>query len=42
MAVACGHSYTTLVAEEGDVWSFGHGDEGQLGLGNCEDYLLPW
>ena len=41
MAVACGCSYTALVAETGDVWSFGLGDAGQLGLGNRESCVLP-
>jgi len=41
MAVACGESFTTVVAEQGDVWAFGRGDHGQLGLGTDEDQLLP-
>jgi alpha-tubulin suppressor-like RCC1 family protein len=41
MAVACGHSFTVLVTEKGNVWAFGSGDAGQLGLGNYSHSPLP-
>ena len=33
--VRCGTYHTLLLTKEGDVYSFGMGDTGQLGLGNC-------
>ena len=41
MAVACGDSFTVLVTEKGNVWAFGKGDQGQLGLGNDSHSPLP-
>jgi len=41
MAVACGRGFTALVLEKGDLWSFGKGASGQLGLGTGADKLLP-
>jgi len=32
MAVACGHGFTAVVVENGDLWTCGRNDEGQLGL----------
>jgi len=33
MAVACVADFTIALTEDGDVWSFGEGEHGQLGLG---------
>ena len=41
MAVACGEGFTAAVMEKGDLWSFGKGAYGQLGLGTDADQLLP-
>jgi len=41
MAVACGHGFTVLVTEQGDVWACGRGNSGQLGLGDNAHQLLP-
>mmetsp|Transcript_86883 Transcript_86883/g.127075 ORF Transcript_86883/g.127075 Transcript_86883/m.127075 type:complete len:88 (+) Transcript_86883:49-312(+) len=41
MAVACGDGFTAVVMEKGDLWSFGKGEWGELGLGTDADQLLP-
>jgi len=41
MAVACGEGFTAVVMEQGDLWSFGKGTCGQLGLRKDADQLLP-
>jgi len=41
MAVTCGHGFTVVVVENGDLWSFGKGTCGQLGLGTDADHVLP-
>ena len=41
MAVVCGEDSTTLVTEKGDLWAFGKGDHGVLGLGTDAHQLLP-
>jgi len=41
MAIACGESFTAMVSRQGDLWAFGRGDRGQLGLSNDADELLP-
>jgi len=33
IAVACGAKFTIALTENSDVWSFGEGENGQLGLG---------
>jgi len=33
MAIACGEGFTTVVTEQGDIWAFGRGDHGKLGIG---------
>jgi len=33
MAVACGADFTIALTDNGDVWSMGEGEDGQLGLG---------
>jgi len=40
MAV-CGQIFTVVVTEPGEVWAWGVGDEGQLGLNAREHQLLP-
>ena len=40
--VACGSDFTICVSELGEVYSFGeNGNQGQLGLGDKEDYAIP-
>jgi len=41
MAVACGESFTAVVSELGEVFAWGMGDSGQLGLGTNEHEVLP-
>ena len=41
MAVACGDGFTAVVMEKGDLWSFGKGRSGQLGVGTDVHQLLP-
>jgi len=41
MAVACGTSFTVVVSEQGDLWAFGEGADGQVGLGTNANQLLP-
>jgi len=41
MAVACGEGFTAVVREQGDLWTFGNGEHGRLGLGTVADQLLP-
>jgi len=41
MAVACGYSFTTVDREQGDLWDFGKGNHGVLGLWTDADQLLP-
>ena len=36
MAVACGYRHTAAVTEDGGLWAWGAGDEGQLGLTSLE------
>jgi len=40
MLVACGENFTAVVMEKGDLWSFGKGASGQLGLWSDADQLL--
>lgn len=39
--VACGDTHTLLVTENGELFSFGRNQNGQLGLGHNEDALSP-
>ena len=41
MAVACGLDFIIALTENGDVWSFGEGENGQLGLGTTEHQYNP-
>ena len=41
MSVACGHNFTLALTQIGEVWSFGSGDDGQLGLGDTGHRLKP-
>jgi len=36
-----GYDFTVVVTELGDMWSWGHGSAGQLGLNNDDNQLLP-
>jgi len=39
--VACGSEFTLAVTTGGELWSWGKGFEGQLGLGHCRDEAHP-
>jgi len=39
--VACGDSHTMVITGEGDVFSFGRNQNGQLGLGSRIDCMVP-
>jgi len=39
--VACAGHYSCAVAESGDVYTWGHGKDGQLGHGDCKDVYAP-
>jgi len=41
MAVACGNHFTLALTQSGEVWSFGSGADGQLGLGGTGHRLKP-
>ena len=41
MMVACAEEHTVVATEGGGVYTFGHGEEGQLGHGDEEDQLAP-
>ena len=40
-AVACGSGHVVIVGRKGDVYSWGRGSLGRLGLGNEEDCCTP-
>ena len=39
--VSCGNEFTICVSEDGDVYSFGINEYGQIGLGDCESSKVP-
>ena len=39
--VACGWQHTMCLTGSGKVFSWGYGEDGQLGHGDCKDYLIP-
>eukprot|EP00871_Galdieria_phlegrea_P002562 jgi/Galph1/3306/GphlegSOOS_G1989.1 len=39
--VSCGRSHTAIVTEEGEVWTWGNGMEGQLGHGDKSNQYIP-
>jgi len=41
MVIACGYSFTAVVREQGNLWAFGTGNHGVLGLWTDADKLLP-
>jgi len=41
MAVACGADFTIALTENGDVFRFGEGEHGQLGLGTTKHQYKP-
>ena len=41
MAVACGEDFTIAMTDNGDVWSWGEGEDGQLGLGTTGHQNKP-
>merc|ERR1712232_257903 len=38
---SCGYHFTMCLSENGEVYSFGNNEYGQLGLGNNENYYSP-
>lgn len=39
--VACGHNFTIVVTQAGEVWAFGEGTTGQLGIGRVTKSPTP-
>jgi hypothetical protein len=39
--VASGYGHTVAVTREGELWVWGYGGQGQLGLGDCANRLAP-
>ena len=40
-SVQCGWQHTIALASNGAVYSWGYGEDGQLGHGDMNDYLRP-
>lgn len=40
-SISCGYAHTIIIDLNNDVWAFGSGDHGQLGLGNTQDRNIP-
>lgn len=40
-SVACGHNFTVVVTRAGEVWTFGEGTTGQLGIGRVARMSTP-
>ena len=41
ISIACGESFSMAVTESGHLYTWGSGNEGALGQGTCEDFVLP-
>ena len=41
LSVACGNEHVVVVGGNGDVYAWGRGAGGRLGLGNEEDHCVP-
>ncbi len=39
--VVCGSDWTSVVTEGGEVYTFGYGANGRLGVGSDQNELLP-
>ena len=39
--VACGYDHTLVVTEEGEMWAWGKGAQGRLGLNDEQRRLVP-
>ena len=39
--IACGSEHTLALTEAGELWAWGQGDEGRLGLNDGQDRLVP-
>ena len=42
VAVSCGQAHTLALAEGGDLWVWGGGEHGVLGLNGSDDKLVPF
>ena len=42
VAVSCGQAHTLALAEGGDLWVWGGGEHGVLGLNSSDDKLVPF
>lgn len=40
-AIACGGRHNLVLTKDGRLFSFGFGQQGQLGNGNCKNILKP-
>ncbi len=40
-SVACGDTHTLVATDDGQLFTFGRNQSGQLGLGSIQDSLLP-
>ena len=41
LSVSCGNEHVVVVGGNGDVYAWGRGAGGRLGLGNEEDHCTP-
>lgn len=41
LSVSCGNEHVVVVGGNGDVYTWGRGAGGRLGLGNEEDHCIP-
>ncbi|CAK4083269.1 unnamed protein product [Aphanomyces euteiches] len=39
--VACGEHFTAVLSRQGDIYAFGEGQSGQLGIGRCTKSFIP-
>ena len=41
LQVSCGWQHSLALSQSGQVYSWGYGDDGQLGQGNTQDFITP-
>lgn len=39
--VACGWQHTAALTQDGKMFTWGYGEDGQLGHGDANDYIVP-